>query len=159
MAALTATCFVYTALPTPGAEPTVAGVDVNVARGPHYRIENGVRVVRIRAAMTNALTDSTYPSSGGVPLSSSPGDWGMVRNLDYINMYGRGHTSTGLATNRTPDWNYAPTLHSMIGWETNFTLSASAGPTEAKGPQELATTWTPTLSPINTVFYFKAYGW
>ncbi len=159
MAALTATSFTYVQLPTPGAIVTAAVVDVNVARGPHYRIENGVRIVRIRAELTNNETDSAYASSGGVPLSSTPGDWGMVRNLDYVQYYGRSHSSTGTATNRTPEWHYAPTLHAMIGMETNFTLSASLGPTEAKGPQELSTGWTPTLSPINTVFYFRAYGW
>lgn len=159
MAVLTATAMTLAVLPTAGSTVTSANQTVSVAAGPRYIIENKQRITRVRVSVDNAASDSTYPSSGGMPLPTLHNSWGMTRNLDNVVFEGIGHTSSGLATARTPLWEYNPTAHSMIGWEVMHTLSASAGPTEAKGPQELATTWSPTLSPIPTVMYFRAYGW
>lgn len=166
MVALSATAWSMAILPTPGAIVTSAGVETNVAAGGVGVILGKIRCVRVRMTMDNAADLSAYPTSGGVPLPSfepAPSlgsyDWGMIRNLDYIVMYGRGHTASGLATQQQPFWEYSPTQHSMVGWEVLKTISASLGPTEAVGPVELGTAWTPTLSPIPTVLYFTAYGW
>ena len=155
MAALTATCFTYSQLPTPGAIVTGAGIDTNVGGGPRSRIENGVRITRVRIAMDNAAADSTYPSSGGIPLSSTPGDWGMQRNLDHIEIYGMRHTATGPIGDAV--WKYDPVNHAVFGhW---MAVTEYVGVTNFT---ELATLWMPTLAGGDTnvpVFYANCYGW
>jgi hypothetical protein len=154
MAALTATGFNYVLLPTAGAVVTSAGADTNVAaQGGHGVIVGKQRKTRLRLELTNATNNSFYPSSGGIPLATAASNYGMVRNVDYINVYGMGHTGSGLSDGVV--WSYNPTAHSMVGhWAENPT--AAGGVSQLP---ELATTWSATMNPVNTVFYVDAYGW
>jgi hypothetical protein len=143
---LTATSWNYVVLPT----------DASPELGPapyKYRIENKQRIVRVRAELTNASNGAAYPTSGGIPLSSTPGDWGMIRNVDYVILTGAGHTVSGRVTGYA-NWVYAPTSHSIVGFQRPATGSVTAALN-----QELTTAWTPTLSDVNTVLYFEARGW
>ena len=149
---LTATAWTLVVLPT----------DATPSMGPtpgKYRISEKTRITRVRAELTNASNGAAYPTSGGIPLPSfnptgTPvADWGMIRNLDYVVFQGVGHTASGLAT-AVPVWQYNPTAHAILG----FRALASNVSTD-QGLRELATTWTPTLAPFNTVFFFEAKGW
>ena len=114
------------------------------------RIEGKKRRNRVILTLDNAANNSAYPTSGGIPL---PTTLGMTRNIDYVILYGVGHTSTGMATGM-PVWTYAPTSHSVVGWKMGPTAQTAGGMLD-----ELATTWTPTLAPYDTVLYVEAVGW
>lgn len=105
---------------------------------------------RVKLTLDNAANGSAYATSGGIGL---PTELGMTRNVDYVIIHGLGHTGTGKATGM-PAWTYAPTSHSVIGWQVSPTAQ-----TAGAVPPELATTWTPTLAPFNTVLYIEAVGW
>ena len=155
MAALTATAFSYILLPTAGSVVTSAGANTNVAQGGQGGVIIGKqRKTRVRVQLDNAANNSAYPTSGGIPLATAVSNWGMVRNLDYIEVYGYGHTGTGPADGVM--WQYNPTAHSMVGHWSEFTTAGPGGATEFP---ELATGWTPTLAGVVPVFYINAYGW
>lgn len=148
--ALTATCFTYAVLPT----------NAQASRGPDPRamgrIENKDRVVRIRAQLNNASNGNSYPTSGGIPLSTTQTDWGMIRNLDYVQFVGVGGASVAYSASAAPGpaWHYNPETHSMIGFTSPTALASTAW-----GLGELSTAWTPTISAIPTTFFFVAHGW
>lgn len=145
---LTATAFNYIVLPT----------DAAPSRGPtpgKFKLSDGVRTVRIRAELTNASSGAAYPTSGGIPLSSTPADWGMIRNLDYVMMYGQEHTASGTLVDQ-PVWRYAPSSHALVGLRAQYTTAGPGGATELL---ELSTAWTPTGVANAPVFYFEAKGW
>lgn len=163
--ALTATAFNYTLIPTAGSVVTSAGVNTNVAAGGGHGIIIGKqRKVRVHLYLNNATNDAAYPTSGGLPLSTTASDWGMIRNIDYLEMIGYGYhgAATGAVT-LSPIWvlNEPATggrfLRGFGGAATGAGPSTAA--TMVKGLPELPTTWTPTLDPTTPAFYFYAYGW
>lgn len=152
--ALTATAWVQAVLPT----------DAAPSMGPtpnKYRIENKQRITRVRLTLSNASDAAAYPTSGGIPLPSftpSDGfDYGMIRNLDYIQIYAYGQTGSGLvgaSLGGQPYWVYSPTSHSIHGYGLATALASSQF-----GLNELSTQWTPTLTGAGLVVYLEAHGW
>ncbi len=166
MVALTATCWSIELQPTLGAVVTSAGANTNVGPGANHPMRMGHRVKEARAMLllNNQTTDDSYPTSGGIPLPSSPSDYGLVRNIDYIILTGYGYHNdpTGPVTT-APIWVLAqpPTGGRYI---RGFAGAATgAGPSTAAsmilGHPELPTTWTPTLSPRTHAFYVVVRGW
>lgn len=103
-------------------------------------------------ATISATQDLTYPSSGGIPLPTTPSDWGMVRNLDYIHVY-----SPAFSASLDVMWKYLASDHALRGYGTasNIATGGSGGVRLS----ELATTWKPSLGPGGNVFYVEAVGW
>lgn len=164
---LTATAFSYVLLPTVGSVVTSAGVNTNVgAGGGHGVIIGKQRETRLKVILNNASDLAAYPTSGGIPLSTSPADWGMIRNVDYVIMTGHGYDGnpSGPITNAPLFVHQSPPTGGPAGSIRGFgALITGAGPsafaTMRAGFPELPTTWTPTLGAQNHSFYFIARGW
>lgn len=168
MPALGATSWTMAILPTPGAQVTAAGLQTNVAAGGRGIIQNKQRCVRVRMTLDNAGANDAYATSGGIPLPSfmpaatdGSYDWGMIRNLDYVVMYGEGAPwqATGNATGE-PRWVYNPTAHAIFGY-ISIPTGAGVTPlaTHIQGDRELPTTWVWDVGTIHREFFFTAYGW
>lgn len=165
--ALTATAFNYVLLPTLGAVVTSAGANTNIGPGAnHGNIIGKQRIQRLMLTLDNPSNGAAYPTSGGIPLSTAIGDWGMKRNLDYVVMTGHGYNAapTGPVTNAPVFVHANPPTGGAAGYIRAFGamitgVGPSAFPTMRAGLPELPTTWTPTLSVRTHAFYFVAYGW
>jgi len=155
-------------LPTPGAIVTGQGLQTNVAAGGQGIIFGKQRCVRVRMTLDNCQVNDAYPTSGGMALPSfmpaatdGSYDWGMIRNLDYVVMYGEGapYAATGNATGE-PRWVYSPSLHAIMGF---LSVPTSIGPTPVAtavlGDAELTTSWEWDAGGLHRIFYFTAYGW
>tara|TARA_Y100000310_G_scaffold291992_1_gene320386 strand:+ start:2843 stop:3343 length:501 start_codon:yes stop_codon:yes gene_type:complete len=165
--ALTATAFTYVVLPTDGTVVTSAGQTVAVGDVgmPKYVINGKERITRVRLQLDAASTNAAYPTSGGIPLSTSFSDYGLTRNLNYIMMYSQGihEAPTGLATglamfvHRTPATGGPGYIVGFGAWATGAGPSTAA--TGRHGFPELPTTWVPGTDPWTHLFYVEAHGW
>ncbi len=161
---LTATCFNYVLLPTLGAVVTSAGVNTNIGPGAiHGQVLGGVREQRLMLTLDNASSASlAYPTSGGIPLSTILSDWGMKRNLDYVQMYGHGflRDPSGPVT-EVPLWvlNDPPSGGRFLRGFGAWITGASPSDTARDGFPELTTTFLPANAAGTYAFYFIAKGW
>ncbi len=107
---------------------------------------------RNRITMTLSATQTgTYPTTGGIPLPTTPGFYGMVRNTSHIIFYGHGTSTQGQTSIL---WQYSATTNALRGYWAPAT--AVAGVT---GFPELPTTWEPSQGPNHNIFYVEAVGW
>ena len=150
MAALSATDWTITILPTQG---TASGAPQ--ARGV---IMGKQRTHRARMTLS-PTTGAFYPSGGlGIPMptygATSPGNtYGMVRNVDYISVYGYPDGGTpGMVWQHTASTQGVNRLRGY--WQ---------GPTTLAGVShlsELPTTWSPSHSNAAGLnFYVEVKGW
>lgn len=108
---------------------------------------------RVKLVLDNTANDSTYPSSGGIPL---PTTLGMVRNIDYVIVIQNLHPvsgATGAADNWI--WNYVVSEHSIHG----YGMAPTAYTGDATSFTELPTTWMATMLGTSPVMYIEAVGW
>lgn len=49
-------------------------------------ITNGVKTIKTKLTIIGNNVD-TYPAAGGIPLSTTPSDWGFVTTFESINIY------------------------------------------------------------------------
>jgi hypothetical protein len=151
-------------LPLPTKGTTAGGGSLH----PGYVIGK-IREVRIRVDYS-ATESLAYPSSGGIPLPTygtavslikvgADASYGMVRNLDYLQLDGWSGGPSGTPGNRI-HWQWNINDHALRGYaETGATSTADAAPTFMG---ELPTTWNVSEasgSATHISFFFTARGW
>ena len=105
----------------------------------------------------------TYPSSGGIPLPTTVGNYGMKRNISYITLVEAAPTPSADVT-----WKMqSVTALVLRGYMSRYTMATALAGLNPSGHvtelAELPTTWSPSLAKGPTgpspVFYVKVYGW
>lgn len=126
----------------------------------HIHQKERVAFVKMELSGTQALT---YPSSGGIPLPTTIGLYGMKRNISYISIVEAAPTPSADVS-----WKLqSVTALALRGYMSRYTMATALAGTNPSGHvtelAELPTTWSPSKAGgpngPSPVFYVRVYGW
>lgn len=140
MPALTASDFTY-------------GVTGNFIETKHRRTNV---VITLPTTVTGSYpTAVTAGRVAAIQLSTTPGDYGMVRNIDYLIPYDMGTNCASII------WSYLASEHAIVGRQAVVALVTTfpADATATDALTVLPTTWRPDLLVTTLVIRCEAIGW
>ena len=99
-------------------------------------------VITLPTTSTGSYPSAAAGAVAAIPLSTTPGDYGMVRNIDYLIMYDAGTNCASII------WQYLASEHAIAGSSRTTVLAGV-----------LATTWLAANLVTTLVIRCEAVGW